>query len=97
MSNRDTCGSISGRAVLSDRLRLFTLAGKDFSKIGTVEIALRIERRDGGLFQLGRDEITLVNNPAFKMENALLDDGCLHLQRGDRRQSFFLEFVMVPA
>ncbi len=58
-------------------------AGKDFSKVSAVKIALRIGRGDDGLFQFGRDEITLVDNPAFKMEDAFFDDGRLYLQRGD--------------
>jgi hypothetical protein len=51
MLHRDMHGSISREGVLFNRLRFFMPAGKDFAKVGSMKISLRIGRGDDVLFQ----------------------------------------------
>jgi hypothetical protein len=72
------------KGIFKSHKSTFTLAGKDFTKIETVKITLRIQFGNDGFSQFRWGQIILINNLALKMENAFLDDGCFHRLRWER-------------
>ena len=76
---------------------ILLLARKDFSEIEPMKVPLGIEARNERSRQFGGDQVISINDSAFDMEKALLDQRGLHLQRRNSRQSLFFEFVPVPA